>query len=170
MTNQAWTTAEATLRRYFAERGVELLDVTAKPESTLGLAFWVRYVAGGGGLVLVRDAEVLAEPSPASVDRFVELDDVLHRKTVSAADFLYVVTVWKALPDLGSNPIREHVKAALNPAWVRTADTTAFVVHAARTTSAGSRNRPMMAVRRATAQIGAHGITWIIEDTEASLA
>jgi hypothetical protein len=168
-TDATWTAAERTLRDHFAAQGIELLDLTPKRDATLGIAFWVRWAAGGGGLVLVRGGEVISDPSPASVERFIELDDLAHKKTVSAEDFLYMLTVWKALPELGAMPIREHATTALNPKWVRSDGETSFVLHASRKVNTGARAKPVFPVRRATGTLGPKDITWQLEDTEVPL-
>ena len=62
-----WAAAEAALRDHFKAQSRGILDVGQEPIATLGTAFWVRWEAGGGGLVLVRDKDVFATKDMATI-------------------------------------------------------------------------------------------------------
>ena len=164
---QQWTAAEATLRDHFKAQNRGILDVGQEPLATLGTAFWVRWEAGGGGLVIVRDKDVFATKDMATITAILKRDDFLKTRQISADEFLYLVQQLGSLPKLESDPIKGDKNKALNPAWTFHKDGAVFTIYAGRVERAGARPEPMRAVTRATLTVRSdHSLAaWVTEDT-----
>lgn len=121
---------EQVMKAHFAKQGKELIEANVEDVPTLQPAFWVRYKAGGGGLVIVRGQEVFAAKGNATIAAILKADQQLTSKRISAADFLYLLENLGELPELGSDVLTEHKTADLNPKWVFGKDDAQFVVHA----------------------------------------
>lgn len=166
-TTQQWAAAEAVLRDHFKVEKREILEVTEEPLDTLGTAFWVRWQAGGGGLVLVRDKDVFATKDPATIKALLKRDDFLKTRKISADDFLYLLQQLGTLPALQADPIKGDRNKAINPAWTFDKDGATFTMYASRTDRAGARPTAMRAVTRAQLTIHCDYslAAWVTEDT-----
>lgn len=171
---------EQTLRAHFAKHSSkdakEILEVTAESAETLAPAFWVRFKAGGGGLVLVRGNDVYAERGDATVSAVLKADSFLEKKQISAADFYYLLENLGELPALPSDPFTEYKIDELNPKWVfakdHGKDTAQFVLHSPNpkaankpSKSGGAPQRDAFPVVRATLTISSsYALSWKVED------
>lgn len=162
-----WTAAEATLRDHFKAQNRGILDVGQEPLATLGTAFWVRWEAGGGSLVIVRDKDVFADKDMATLTAILKHDDLFKTRQISADDFLYLVQQLGTMPKLESDPIKGDKNKALNPAWTFSKDGAVFTIYAGRVERAGARPEPMRAVTRATLTVRSDYsfAAWLTEDT-----
>jgi len=149
-TKKQWTAAESTLRDHFKAEHRGILDVGQEPLDTLGTAFWVRWEAGGGGLVLVRDKDVFATKDQTTISAILKRDDFLKTRQISPDDFLYLLQQLGTLPKLQSDPIKGDANKTLNPTWTFSKDGAVFTMYANRPERAGARPEPMVAVTRAT--------------------
>ncbi len=166
-TTKQWAAAEAALRDHLKTEKREILEVTEEPLETLGTAFWVRWQAGGGGLVIVRDKDVFATKDPATITALLKRDDFLKTRKISADDFLYLLQQLGTLPTLQADPIKGDRNKAINPAWTFDKDCAVFTMYASRTERAGARPEPTRAVTRAQLVIrGDYSLAaWVTEDT-----
>ena len=145
-----WTAAEAVLRDHFKAQNRGILDVGQEPLATLGTAFWVRWEAGGGGLVLVRDKDVFATKDMATIGAILKRDDFFKTRQISAEEFIYLLQQLGSLPRLQSDPIKGDANKALNPSWSFTKDGAVFTMYANRPDPVGDRPEPTAAVTKAT--------------------
>src|ERR1041385_6097784 len=161
-----WAAAEAALRDHFKAEHRGILDVGQEPLDTLGTAFWVRWEAGGGGLVLVRDKDVFATKDQATIAAILKRDDFLKTRQISADDFLYLLQQLGTLPKLQSDPIKGSANKAVNPSWTFSKDGEVFTMYANRPDAAGARREPMLAVTKATLTVHSdHSLAaWVTED------
>jgi hypothetical protein len=166
-TTQQWAAAEAVLRDHFKTEKRDILEVSEEPLASLGTAFWVRWQAGGGGLVIVRDKDVFATKEPATIPAILKRDDFLKTRKISADDFLYLLQQLGTLPALQADPIKGDRNTAINPAWTFDKDCATFTMYASRTDRAGARPAATRAVTRAQLTIRADYslAAWITEDT-----
>jgi hypothetical protein len=162
-----WAAAEAALRDHFKAQSRGILDVGQEPINTLGTAFWVRWEAGGGGLVIVRDKDVFATKDLATITAILKRDDFLKTRQISADDFLYLLQQLGSLPKLETDPIKGNAVKALNPAWTFSKDGAVFTMYANRTERAGDRNEPVVPVTRAILTVRSDYTlaAWVTEDT-----
>lgn len=169
------TVAEQTLRAHFAKQSKELLEVTAESAETLAPVFWVRYKAGGGGLVLVRGKNVYVKPEHgnATVGAVLEADAFLEKHQISAADFTYLLENLGELPELPADPFTEYKIDELNPKWSFGKDSARFVLHSPNPKAAshgkpsrpgGAPQRDAFPVVRATLTISStYALSWKVE-------
>jgi hypothetical protein len=168
MTPKQWQAAEQTLRAHFTKHSRPLLEVAAEDKPTLGAVFWVRYKAGGGGLVLVRGGEVFAERGAATIRAILKADQQLTSHAIGADDFLYLLQNLGELPTLPADPFTEFRVAELNPAWSFGKDEARFVVHSPNSRKAGPGGGPQreqIPVVRATLTVSAdYSLRWSVEE------
>lgn len=169
MSKKQWQAAEQTLRAHFKKNSKELLEVAPESLPTLGAAFWVRYKAGGGGLVLVRGSDVHAERGNATISAILKADQQLTSHAISADDFLYLLQNLGELPKLPADPFTEFRIAALNPAWSFGKDEARFVLHSPNSKKSGPGGAPPrdnIPVVRATLTVSAdYALHWAVEET-----
>ncbi|MCC6999506.1 MAG: hypothetical protein IT370_33175 [Deltaproteobacteria bacterium] len=119
LTATQWKQAEATLRTHFEAAKRALLEVKPYKDLKLGTTFWVRYQAGGGGLVAVRGDSVISDKGDASISAVLRADDFLKTRGLDATDFVYMLrNLGGELPEeLRGNIITKHKDDRLNPRW-----------------------------------------------------
>lgn len=165
-----WAAAEVVLRDHFKAQNRGILEVSDAQLKTMGTAFWVRWEAGGGGLVIVRDKDVFSTKDMATISAWLKRDDFLKTRKVSADDFLFVLEQLGSLPQLESAPVKGDSVKALNPAWTFNKDGAVFTIFANRNEhlpGGGARAEPMRAVTRATLAVHKDYTlaAWFTEDT-----
>jgi hypothetical protein len=162
-----WAEAEATLRDHFKAQNRGILEVGDSLLKTMGTAFWVRWEAGGGSLVIVRDKDVFSTKDMATISAWLKRIDFLKTRKVSADDFLFVLDQLGSLPKLESAPIKGDRDKTINPAWAFGNDGAVFTIYAGRVERAGARAEPMRAVTRATLAVHKDYTlaAWVTEDT-----
>lgn len=168
MTPKQWQAAEQTLRAHFTKHSKPLLEVSEEDRPTLGAVFWVRYKAGGGGLVLVRGNDVYAERGNATISAILKADQQLQSHAIDADDFLYLLQSLGELPKLPADPFSEFRIAALNPAWSFDKGEGRFVLHSPNSKKGapgGAPPRDQIPVVRATLTVSAdYSLRWTVEE------
>jgi hypothetical protein len=159
---------EQVLKAHFAKQSKELIEVTEEDLPSLAPSFWVRYKAGGGGLVIVRGDAVYADKGDATIAAILKADQQLTSKRISAADFLYLVENLGEMPELGSDVLTKHGAGELNPKWVFGKDDAQFVVHApnkkATRPGGGAPAGEALSLHRATLTVNAkYELRWKVE-------
>lgn len=159
---------EQVLKAHFAKQAKELIEVTEEDLPSLVPAFWVRYKAGGGGLVIVRGGAVLSTKGDATIAAILKADQQLTSKRISAADFLYLVENLGEMPALGADVLTKHGAEELNPKWVFGKDDAQFVVHAPNKKAAhprgGAPAGESLSLNRATMTVNSkYELQWKVE-------
>ena len=161
LTATQWKQAEATLRAHFEVAKRALLEVKAYKDLKLGATFWVRYQAGGGGLVAVRGQSVISDKGDASISAVLRADDFLKTRSLDATDFVYLLrNLGGELPEeLRGNIITKHKDDRLNPRWEFEADKARLIVFTHRV--ANHEASPSIFVYQGKFEIDAsYGVRW----------
>jgi hypothetical protein len=166
-----WKAAEHLVRERLAAAKVDVVEITAKRDTTLGTAFWVRRKASdgklSGQLVVVRGTTVFDTPGDATISAILKTDAMLVKRTISARDLLYLLQQLGTLPPGLGNVLTEYRDKSLLPKLSYAKDHATLVLHSFRRTSTGSPNVPKQPLVRATLTIASdYTLTWKVEQLD----
>ncbi|AKF08490.1 hypothetical protein [Sandaracinus amylolyticus] len=126
-----WSRAEATLRAHAERESRAILELTR--QRAMGTTFWVRWQAGGGGLVVVRGDEVLSARGDATVARVLQLDRFVETRSWGALELLQLVRQLGEPIPLERDVIgATYARAFLRPRLEHGPDGARLVLHAFR--------------------------------------
>lgn len=164
-----WQAAEAAVRSHVAAQDKEILEITREPLKSLGTSFWVRFVGGGGAIMVVRGKDVLTAPGPATISEILRRDEFLKTRKITADDFYYLLDMLGHMPQLEGSPLKDDKMKALNPSWAFGKDGATFTLYATRSASpTGDPVTPTRPLTRAQLRVRPDYTlcAWVTEDID----